>query len=279
MSGSAEPAAAATDVRLPGSLRAAVRAEFGRALRPPYETPSVVVVNGALMTACWGLLPTDLVDAVFTFHGPVAFAMVLASWMYSDVPATNLLGADAARTVAALPDPAVLRRLWYAKNIVLWMMITPLCAIVAIGIGIYEGQLTTTALSIIWIAVVPLGALGFSAWLGIRYPYHPLPLRRRWAARRRRWPMIGRWLVLVLTPYGLVPLLTAVLTLPSVLLWAAVAPGGQATHITNAQFAWGLVLAGALALVAWPLGHRYGTRRAHRRRQRLAAFLADPDRG
>jgi hypothetical protein len=26
------------------------------------------------------------------FHGPLVFAMVLAGWMYSDVPSTNLLG-------------------------------------------------------------------------------------------------------------------------------------------------------------------------------------------
>ena len=31
--------------------------------------------------------------------------------------------------------------------------------------------------------------------------------------------MLCRWTVLVLTPYGVVPFLTAVLTLPSVLLW------------------------------------------------------------
>lgn len=264
---------------LPPTLSRAVRAEFARALRPPYETPSVVVGNGLLMTLLWTLLPDSLVQDVFTFHGPLAFAMVLASWMYSDVPATNLLGGDARRSLAALGDPAALRRLWYAKNIVLWSLVTPVCAVVAIGIGVYQGQVTTTALSILWIAFVPLGALGFAAWLGVRYPYHPLPLRHRWALRRRWRPMIARWTVLVLAPYGLVPALTVALTLPSILLWWAVAPQGKATHITDAQFAAGLLMAAAIAAVAWPLGHRYGPRFAHRRRERLAAYLADPDRG
>ena len=264
---------------LPSSLPAALRAEFGRALRPPYESLGVVIGNGVLMTACWTLLPTSVVDAVFTLHGPLAFALVLASWMYSDVPATNLLGGDATRAIAALPDPTALRRQWFAKNLALWTLITPLCTVVAVLIGLDDGHLATTLLSVVWIAVVPLGALGFAAWLGIFFPYHPLPLRYRWANRHRRWPMIVRWLVLLLAPYGLVPALTALLTLPSVLLWIAVAPDGDRTRISDAQFAWGLALAAALALIAWFGGHRLGVGLAYRRRRTLTAFLADPDRG
>jgi hypothetical protein len=94
MSGSATAGSAVT-AALPETLPAAVRAEFRRALRPPYETPGVVVGNGLLMTACWALLPASVVNSVFRFHGALAFALVLASWMYSDVPATNLLGGDA----------------------------------------------------------------------------------------------------------------------------------------------------------------------------------------
>jgi hypothetical protein len=239
----------------------------------------VVVGNGLLMTACWTLLPAGVVSSVFRFHGVLAFALVLASWMYSDVPATNLLGGDAARSTAAIADPATLRRMWYAKNLVLWALVTPLCTVVAIGLGIYDHQVTTTALTVLWIATVPLGALGFSSWVGLYFPYHVLPLRYRWARRRRWWPMLGRWAVLVLVPYGVVPLLTAVLTLPSVLLWTAVAPDEQAKRITDAEFFWGLLLAAVLAGVAWVVGHWYGPRLAHRRRQRLGAFLADPERG
>lgn len=266
-------------VALPATLPAALRAEFRRALHPPYETPGVVVGNGLLMTACWTLLPASVVSLVFTFHGVLAFALVLASWMYSDVPATNLLGGDAERSRAALRDPAMLRRMWYAKNLVLWLLITPLCTVVAIGLGIYEHRLATTALSVLWIATVPLGALGFSSWVGVYFPYHVLPLRYRWARRARWRPMLFRWVVLLLTPYVVVPWLTALLTLPSVLLWTAVAPDEQTKRITDAQFLWGLLLAAVLAGAAWAVGHVYGPRLAHRRTQRLAAFLADPERG
>src|SRR5215468_4162000 len=112
---------------LPATFPAALRAEFQRARRPPYETLSVVVGNGLLMTVLWVWLPASVVSSVFRFHGALAFALVLASWMYSDVPATNLLGGDAARSMAALGDPAMLRRMWYAKNLVLWLLVTPLC--------------------------------------------------------------------------------------------------------------------------------------------------------
>lgn len=263
---------------LPATMREAVRAEWRRALHPPYETPFVVVGNGLLLTACWTLLPASVVGVLFRFHGPLIFAMVLASWMYSDVPATNLLGADPRRSTAALPDPTVLRRMWYAKNIIVWALVTPVCVLVAIGIGAYENRLSTTLLTVLWIAAVPLGALGFSSWLGVWFPYHVLPLRYRWAHRRRWRRMLARWLTLVLAPYAVVPLLTGLLTLPSVLLWAALAPAEPA-RITDGQFAWGLLLAAVLALTAWVVGHRYGPRLAHRRRAALAEFLSDPDRG
>jgi hypothetical protein len=263
-------------VRLPTTLRQAVRAEWRRALRPPYETATVVVINGLLMTACWTLLPASVVSAVFRYQGPLAFAMVLATWMYSDVPATNLLGGDAARSITALADPATLRRMWYAKNIVLWQWATPLCGVAAIAIGIHENDLVATALTLLWIAAVPLGALGFASWIGIWFPYHPLPLRFRWARRRRWWPMIVRWLILVLVPYGAVPALTAVLTLPSLLLWNAQGQGGR---ISPAQFGWGLLLAAMIAVVAWLAGHWYGPRLASHRRDQLTAYLAEPDRG
>jgi hypothetical protein len=262
-------------VSLPATLPQAVRAEVRRALRPPYEIPSVVVGNGLLMTACWTLLPPSAVSYLFRFHGPLAFAMVLATWMYSDVPATNLLGGDPARSVAALGDPATLRRLWYAKNIALWLLVTPLCALVAIGVGIYSHQLVAAALTVLWIATVPLGALGFACWVGVWFPFHTLPLRYRLARRRRWWQMLARWMVLLLTPASVVPLLALVLTLPGLLLWGTVTP----SRISDARFGWGLLLAAAVAAIAWLVGHWYGSRLANRRRQRLTAFLTDPDRG
>ncbi|GII22858.1 hypothetical protein [Planosporangium mesophilum] len=266
-------------VSLPATLPQAVREELRRALRRPYEIPGVVLSSGLLVTACWTLLPTGVVNWLFRFHGPVAFAMVMSLWIYSDVLTTNVLGDDPARSIAALDDPAALRRLWYARNIVLWLLATPLCAVTAIAVGVYSHELVAAALTVLWIATVPLGALGFASWVGVWFPFHVLPLRYRWARRRRWWRMLVRWMILRLIPISLVPLLAVVLTMPGLLLWGTATPGARGSRISDARFGSGLLLAAAVAVAAWPLGHWYGPRLASRRQRRLIAFLTDPDRG
>jgi len=263
-------------VSLPATLPGGVRVELRRALHPPYDLPLAIAGNGLLLVACWTLLPPRAVDALFRFQGPFVFAMVLALWVYSDVPSTNLLGADAGRTVAALEDPPALRRLWYAKNLAMWLLATPLCVLVALVIGVAEKRPVTALVTAAWVAVVPLGALGAAAWIGIRWPYHPLPLRDRWAGRRRWRPMLLRWTVLIVAPFLVVPILITVLTVPSLLMWAAESHGGR---VSDGQFAGGLLVTAVLAAVAWPAGHRAGARLARRRRDRLTAFLADPAKG
>jgi hypothetical protein len=154
----------------------------------------------------------------------------------------------------------------------------PVCLLVAVVIGAHERRPVTAALTAGWIATAPLSALGAAAWLGICFPYHPLPLRRRWAARRRWRAMWLRWAVLVLLPYAVVPFLAGVLTLPSVLVWHALAPAAG-DRISDQRFALGLLTGAAVAAVAWPAGQRYGARLATRRRHRLTAYLSDPERG
>jgi len=122
------------------------------------------------------------------------------------------------------------RRLLYGKNIVLWALVTPVCLVVALVNGIFSHNLLATLYSVIWIGVVPFGVLGLSGIVGIRFPYHPLPIRYQYATNtlpiRYRWEnrlprrrMLWRWLALVVTPYGLVPLLGVLIMLPSLLLW------------------------------------------------------------
>jgi len=155
----AEPA----EVSLPATLRQAVRTEFVRALRPPFESLVTVAVNGALMSSSWFLLPAELKDKVFTLHGTLAFALVLAAWMYSDVPATNLLGPDSRRVTAAIDDPVALRRLLSAKGIFLWLVVTPVCLVAALVTGIFTHDPLATLYTVIWIGVVPFGVLSITA--------------------------------------------------------------------------------------------------------------------
>ena len=267
------------DEQMPSTLGEAVRIEARRALHPPYETPIVVAVNGAIMSSCWIFLPKSLKDDIFTLHGTLAFALVLAAWMYSDVPATNVLGPDRHRVLAALSDREMFSRLLYAKNIVLWLLITPLCSVVALVNGLTHHNLSSTLLTIIWIAIVPFGALGLSNLVGIRFPYHPMPLRFRWQHRRPFWRMIGRWLTLAVTPYILVPALAVVLMVPTLILWGLLTPHGLSKQLHVTDLGWGVAVACVVALVCWLGGHRFGFWLATKRGARLTDFLSDPARG
>ena len=256
-----------------------IRRELRRALHPPYETPLVVVFNGLLMTGAWFLLPTGAQDALFTIHGDFAFALVLSSWMYADVPATNVLGTGARASLEALDDPRVLRLLLVARNVVLWFFVTPVCVAVAIGIGIYEGDAMRTVLVIVAIAVPPFGALGIAAWLGIRYPYHPIPLRERWErSRTNRRGLLYRWSALVLLPYVIVPYLAAITLLPAYGLWAATGHG-LSSRVSDGWFAAGLLITVAVSIGMWLFGLRVSIRMTRRRHDALQAYLSDPANG
>jgi hypothetical protein len=266
-------------VPLPRTFGDAVRAEFGWALRPPYATLSTIAANGAFMSVAWFLLPRTLKDDVFTLHGSLAFALVLAAWMYSDVPATNVLAPDRQRVMAAIDDPVLLRRLLYAQNVVLWTFITPVCTVIAVVTGISDHDLLSILYTVIWIGVVPFGALGIAAWVGILFPYHPMPLRFRWEHRRPRARMLWRWLTLLLTPYVLVPWLAIALMTPSLLLWGFTSPHGLSRKLPDHDLGLGIALACAVALLCSLVSHRWGVRLAERRRAKLLVFLADPTRG
>jgi hypothetical protein len=256
-----------------------VMRELRRALHPPFETPAVVIVNGLLMTGAWLFLPTAAQDALFAIHGDFAFALVLSSWMYADVPATNVLGTGAQASLEVLDDPRGLRRLLIARNFVLWMFVTPICVLVAIGIGIYEGDAIRTALVVVAIIVPPFGALGISAWLGVWFPYHPIPLAERWRLRTTsRFHMLYRWLALVLTPYVLVPFLAALTLVPAYVLWF-IADNGLSTRVSDGWFAVGALLTCAVSLGLWFIGLRGSTRIVHGHHDELVAYLGDPTRG
>ena len=267
------------EVALPASVFQAVRLEFGRALHAPYVVPSVVVVNGLLMAGLWWWAPGAWKNSLFSLHGPLAFALVLGGWMIADVPATNLLGPDPQRTRAALDDPVMFRRLLYAKNLVLWTFVAPVCSVVAVIIGTSNHDYVAMVITIIAITVMPFGVLGISAWVGIRFPYHPIPLRERWAHRRSWGQMWVRWLVLVVTPYGLVPALAFAFITPTLLLWGISAQNGLTGRLSDGEYALGVLMACGLSLIGAVFGQRAGARWAFRRKKKLSAYLADPSLG
>lgn len=263
----------------PLRLTAAVRGELRRAFHKPFETPLIVATNGTAMVLAWFLLPPRLIHLLFTFHGPLAFPMVLAGWMYSDVPATNLLGADPRHSISMLGDRTALRHSQRAKNVVLWLLVSPLAVAIAIGVGVYDRRPLVTIFTALWIAVVPLGALGVAAWLGVFFPYHPVSLRRRWAHRRPFHRKIIRWLVLAMTPWMLVPGLVLLISLPTIALWAATYHSWRGHRIPDRYFVIGVAMGCVMAVLFWIFGARLGARFAQRRRDKLVSVLADPDRG
>ncbi len=268
-----------TDVQLPGGLGEAVRQQTALTFRAPYETPVTVAVNGALMSSAWFFLPAVLRDKLFTVHGTLGFALVLAAWMYSDVPSTNVLGPDAERVVAAIDDPVMMRRLLNAKYIVLWALVTPLCAVVAVINGLINHSFLSTLYTVIAIGILPFGFLAISAWVGILFPYHPMPLRYRAAHRKPLKRMLVRWGTLAVTPYVLVPVLASLMLVPSLLLWGFTAPNGLSETLPDRDFGLGLAVACVGALGCWAGGQWVGGRMVQKRQARLKEFLSDPLRG
>jgi hypothetical protein len=133
-----------------------------------------------------------------------------------------------------------------------------------------------TPVTMIWIAIVPLGTLGVAAWIGIWFPYHPIPLRRRLENRRPWWHMIGRWATLTLVPYSLVPAVATAVALSSALLWHVTAAHGLSGRLSFSEFAAGVALTCAIAVAGWIGGHVVAVRMMARRKDAILAYLSDP---
>jgi len=199
--------------------------------------------------------------------------------MYSDVPATNVLACDTVRTLAAIDEPGTLHLILTARRRILWLVVAPFCLLIAFVNGIGAADRVVVVYSAVAIGVIPFGVLGVSAWVGVLFPYHPIPLRYRWEHRRAWWPMLGRWATLVLLPYGVVPLLTVVFLAPTLLIWGLTSPKGLTQKLPDNDLGLGIALACLIALAAAYFGQRASLRMVDRRRDRLVAYLSDPLRG
>jgi len=263
-------------VRLPTTLSAAYRTELLRAFHSPYETPIVVVINGVLMGVLWVWAPAS---GLFSIHQIWAFPLILASWMYSDVPATNVFGSDAKRMIAAFDDLPAMRRMLYAKNLVLMTLVVPIASTIAVLVAVDLHRSVVAVWNVALVVLVPLGALGMSGWFGVYFPYHPIPLKQRWEHRSPFWHMIVRWLTVAMVPYGLVPALSFLVIGPAVMVWKLGGGVDPSTNGTDTVFALGLAVACGVALALWVFGHHFAIRLAVRRKDTLIAYLSDPGNG
>lgn len=262
----------------PDRFRADLRGEFRRLATPPREDLSVLAFNAALVTGCWFLLPLAARDWLFELHGPMAFALVLQSWMLADTPTTNVLGNDVPAALRALPDPARLRRLFRVKAASLAVIVGVVSGLTSVALGVLEGRYAAGVARGIFLVALSFGTAAVSQWLGILLPYHRHTLRWRWD-HRRPWRASVRWMTLVVVPYAVVPVVSAVLALPVTLVEIAAGDRGQHVHLTGASRLFGALIACLIALLAYPVGSRIGAWLAARRARSLQAYLSDGERG
>jgi len=271
-------AAAGHDVHVdavPG-LRQAVLSEYSRVIKPPWEIPTALVTNGVLMVAAWFLLPPRAHAFLFSLNGPLAFPVILASWMMSDTPATNVMGSSPALALSVLNNQAAYWRWLAARCIVIGSIIGVACAagVMYVGIGHYPWSEILWACALV--ALLPVGVLPVAAWLGILFPYHPRSFRWRWQ-HRRAWRTHLRWVVLAFAPFLYVPLIGVAILSPGVQLARSLKLSGE--RLTPVQFGVSAAVVCATAIVAAALGLWIARRLLAWRTTQLAGYLASTDKG
>jgi hypothetical protein len=260
-------------------LSAAIKSEYVRIFTERRDDLIAVGFNAMLVTICWFLLPGSIVNWLFTLHGPLAFPYVLEMWMLGDTPATNVAGRDAVRAAKQLHDPAALRLWLRAKHIVMWSIVGPVGAIVAIVIGLVQHRYGDAAAAATVLLFLPLGVLSVAAWIGIWMPYHPQKLLWRWRHRSDWRAALVRWLALVLVPFLIVPAIAVVLLIPSLIIWIIAHQGypPQQMDTTGLWIGTAVSVAVSLTTFAWAPG--VAATIARRRSERLHVYLSNPEHG
>lgn len=266
-------------VDLPQTLGEAVRNEFRIAFHYPYTLLQVTGMNAVLVVVLWFLAPPKVDAFFFDVHSPALFTIVLAGWMYSDVPATNVLASDPVRTLAALDDRTMTLRLMHAKRLVLWILVAPVCTVITFAMGIRTQHWFTEVVAIASIVVLPFGTLAIAGWVGILWPYHPRSLKYRWRHRRDWFHDLVRWGFLIMLPYGLVPLIGLILLVPSLAVWGIRSEQQVVDVSTVPHLVIGVVLAIAMTIGGTALGTRVGWTMIERRRAALSHYLEHPELG
>jgi len=260
-------------------LSAAIKSEYVRIFTERRDDLVAVGFNAMLVTICWFLLPNSIVNWLFTLHGPLAFPYVLEMWMLGDTPATNVAGRDAVRAAQQLHDPAALRLWLRAKHIVMWSIVGPVGAIVAIVIGLVQHQYADAAAAATVLLFLPLGVLSVAAWIGIWMPYHPQKLLWRWRHRSDWRAALVRWLALVLVPFLIVPVIAIVLLMPSLIIWI-IAHQGYPPHQMDTTGLWiGTAVSVAVSLTTFAWAPWVAAKIARRRSERLHLYLSNPEHG
>ena len=259
------------------TTRAAIRAEVTHIVRHPGDLLLSVASSAAIVLFLWYVVPRSW---FFTFTGPEGLPYALAGWMYTDAFVTNVLTSDPERALAAIDDPAELTALLRAKVLAVWLIIGPLCTVIAVAIALTQHTHWRFAIEVILaVAVVPFGALAVSGLVGLMYPYHQHSLRWRWRNRRRFRQVIIRWGLLIAMPNLIFPLAFALIVVAPVAIWKLTNRQGWDTAQTDTEFALCALLAVLVTAAIWYSAHRFGVWWVSRHRDRLREYLLDVERG
>jgi hypothetical protein len=269
---------------VPTALRAsdvfvAVKAEYRRILTERRDDLIAVSFNAVLVAICWYLLPTDIVNWLFTLHGALAFPLIMEMWMLGDTPATNVVGRDAVRAVSQLNDPNALRQWLRVKHLVLASFIGPAAALVALVIGIVQQRYMDSAAVAVVLLFLPLGVLSVASWVGLWMPYHPQKLLWRWKHRTDWRAALLRWGALVLLPFLIVPVIAIVLLIPSLIIWIAAHQGYPPQQLNSGGLWIGTAVSVAVSLITFAFAPLVAVKIARRRYNRLHGYLSNPDHG
>ena len=241
--------------------------ELYSTLRPPFELLQVVFFNMALVLAGWFLLGPDSITSE-RFASIVFLPAILASWAFSDVPATNLYGSQPDRALKALGHPTRLHNLILGRDLALWTLIAPAGAILSLLLALKDNETTTTLLVTAFVLIMPLGYLGIAAIAAPLLPYHSVPMKQR-LQLRKTWL---RWGFAVILPFLLSTPVAVLLLAPAL---ALVEVFGKEPWVFLVA---GVVVLGWTALVR-RLAVRYTVRLTFRREDKLRAYLSDPTLG
>ncbi len=262
-----------------------VALELRKAIRPPFNGLGVVLVNVTILLGGWFLVgPRSVTNTDVLIFLPFAIAV----WAFADVPVTNVLGANAAASLAVLDDPVRLRRMFTVRDLSLWILISPACVVLSLALLPSQGHTPTSIAVIFAVNALPFGYMGVASPLAPLLAYHPIPLRQR-LARPRTWP---RWLVAVTAPLVLVfPAAVITLLLPAYLFRVfngevALFEVTPFLSIFNVNFVLGnhdyQIMSSAVSVVwglaLWRLGLRLTTAIVAARKNYLRDLLGDPTR-
>lgn len=249
-----------------GPLWPQVRAELRYNFRPPFEVLSVVIINVGLALGAWFFINPDVVlnNAALIFL-PIA----LASWAYADVPATNLLGSRAEQILPRMDDGAHIRRVMTVENIGLWVLISPGCLLLSLGLMPSQHRPLMSIAIALAVLSLPFVYLGLAAIVAPLLPFHPMPWRER-LRRRDTWLRYG--LAITIAYFALTWPAAMISVTPALFVLRYV--GQEPVHYLVAA-----ILITPWSLLVWRFGLHLSTWISRRRSRWLHEFLADPSRG